>query len=140
MPEGKGSWSMLIIWRLSGMATITPRKEMAPIQTASSTLPSLVPLSSRSAGIALTRPAELMVPAAEAADCMALFSRSVKWPPGRIFSKILKMAKARMPDVMVTPKPQPVSRPTYRLDTDITAPRIMPMITARIVSCLTSPR
>ena len=40
--------------------------------------------------------------------------------------------------VMVTPRPQPVLRPTYRFDTDISPPISIPVTTARGVSCTAS--
>ena len=39
-----------------------------------------------------------------------------------------------MQEVIVTPRPQPVFRPTYRLETDIRPPIAIPLTTARGVS------
>ncbi len=62
------------------------------------------------AGIAFESPALVMVPAADAHDCIALFSRMV-YPPnqrGRIFCSPAKMEYARMHEVIATPRLQPV--------------------------------
>src|SRR5258706_1725911 len=83
-PVGKGSFSMLIIWRLAGTARNTPRHEMmithgiSHMQRAIMVAGRAAALSIMSVAIALTSPPLVIEPAAEAADCMALFSRMLK--------------------------------------------------------------
>ena len=57
IPEGKGSWSMLMSCRLSGMARHTPSSDTAPIQRPTSQPLRSRPVVSVSAGIAETSPA-----------------------------------------------------------------------------------
>ena len=84
IPLGKGSCSTLMSWRLVGTARNTPRHEMTTIhgisqrQRVQKSCGRTLGSSIISAGMALTSPSPDINPAAEAADCMALFSRIVK--------------------------------------------------------------
>ncbi len=118
-PLGKRSCSALMSVRLSGMATMTPSTEMPSIQSASRVPVSsgtlrMVP-SARSiaiAGIELTRPAEDMYAAAEAAVCEVLFSSIVNGRiPGNRRPSAAKIAKPTTLAVMPIPKLQPIFRP-----------------------------
>ncbi len=81
VPVGNGSCSMLIICRLVGTARNTPIHEIRITHGISHIIRCAKSCGSRSgfsimsAGMAFAIPAEVMVPAAEAVDCMALFSR-----------------------------------------------------------------
>jgi len=85
VPLGKGSCSTLMYCRLAGTARKTPSQEMQMTQGTSQSIfsprvaGSAAGLSISSAGMALATPALVIEPAAEAADCMALFSRMVNW-------------------------------------------------------------
>src|SRR5262245_30644238 len=81
VPVGNGSCSMLTIWRLVGTAKNTPIQEIRITHGINHSMRvpksvgSSVGFSIISAGMALESPALVMVPAAEAQDCMQLFSR-----------------------------------------------------------------
>ncbi len=75
MPDGKGSWSMLMSCRLSGTAMKTPSTDTAASQAIISHHSSNRPVVRYNAGMADTRPAEDMYPAALAALAIVLFSR-----------------------------------------------------------------
>src|SRR5262245_38524115 len=85
--------------------------------------------------VAIVAPVEY--PAADAVDCMQLFSRIDildSRPPVNVRSAF-QITKDITHDVMATPNDQPTLRVVYRFDTDISMPRIAPMATARNVSC-----
>ncbi len=72
---------------------------------------------------------------------MQLFSRIERLEcriPSRL--RAAPNVKDRMQAVIATPNPQPVFRPTNRLERLITAPRSAPIRTALAVSCGKSPR
>ncbi len=81
VPLGKGSCSTLIICRLVGTARNTPSHAttaihgIRTIRRCAKSAGSADGFSMSSAGMAFTSPALVMAPAAEAHDCMALFSR-----------------------------------------------------------------
>ena len=89
-----------------------------------------------SAGMAFTRPAPVMYPAADAHEAMALFSRMLK--PGNHFGNMrcspAKIAYARIDEVIATPMLQPALSPMYTFESDITPPSSIPITSARIVS------
>ena len=84
MPVGNGSCSTLIIWRLAGTARKTPIHAMQMSHGIShrQRWPKLAGSDSgwsiMSAGMAFTIPALVIAAAADAPDCMALFSRMLK--------------------------------------------------------------
>src|SRR6185295_5591612 len=49
-------------------------------------------------------------------------------------------ANDRMHDVIATPRPQPVFKPTYKFEPAMNAPRKLPTTNDRSVNCGTSPR
>jgi hypothetical protein len=57
---------------------------------------------------------------------------------GTTLSRNRNTANAMMQAVIVTPRPQPVLRPTYRFEIDITPPITIPVTTARGDSCTAS--
>ena len=77
MPLGNGSFSTLIIWRFAGTASTTPRPDTTITQATRYQWfeGTAAGFNISSAGRALTTPAPVIEPAAEAVDCMALFSR-----------------------------------------------------------------
>lgn len=118
-PLGKRSCSALISVRFKGMATTTPSTEMPSIHRvsrspSSSGMPRMVP-SARSmaiAGIELTRPAEDMYAAAEAAVCAVLFSSMENGRmPGNTRPSAAKSAKPTTLAVIPMPKLQPILSP-----------------------------
>ena len=87
MPLGNGSFSMLIIWRLAGTASTTPNPDTTITHaTRYQWFEGIAEgFSISSAGSALTTPALVIEPAADAVDCMALFSRMLN--SGKNFGK-----------------------------------------------------
>src|SRR5258706_8542087 len=109
--------------------------------------------------MALTRPAPVMAPAAEAHDCIALFSRmlyggnalvihdrcglshwgrartSTPHAPYSVVCNTEKIDHAMMQEVIATPTPHPDLSPTYTLEHAMIMPSSMPMIRDRGVSC-----
>ncbi len=115
MPEGNGSLSMLMSWRFNGTAMQSPSVATDTSQTIICPIPIGFPVQRYSAGIAETSPAEEMAPAALAVLSNEQFSSIVSGffrSQGRIASNDLNTANAMTQAVMVTPKPQPVFRPT----------------------------
>ncbi len=117
-PEGNFNCSALMRLRLSGMATTTPSTEIArshavrrsPVSSGMVMVPSA--RSIVSAGMELTRPAEDMYAAAEAAVCEVLFSSIESGRiDGKTFETAEKIAKASTLEVMLMPKLQPILRP-----------------------------
>ena len=118
MPDGKRSCSALMRLRLRGMAATTPSTEMArshavscrPVSSGMSMTCSR--RSMVSAGMELTRPAEDMYAAADAAVCEVLFSSMVNSAMrGNSLRSEAKIANASTLAVMDMPKFQPILRP-----------------------------
>ena len=114
-PVGNFRSSTLIIWRFMGMAMQRPRKRMDATHRASCQVGRVRPEIMVRAGTALERPAEAMKAHAAAMVMRMLFSRipmSRLTRKGRVTLRALKMAKAMMAAVMVTPRLQPALNPT----------------------------
>src|SRR6185312_14490146 len=77
VPEGKRSFSRLIMLRFIGMARLVPSTARQSTQPASTGQGSDVPVSRKSAGMEATMTLPVEYPAAEAVDAMQLFSRIV---------------------------------------------------------------
>ena len=149
VPVGNLRRSRLIMLRFMGMARLVPRMARknthAPITAQCMPVPrgfSGVTVSSSSAGIADTSVPPVAYPAAEAVDCMQLFSRMVIGDRAiPALWKKLQIEYDRMQADRVTPRCQPIFRPMYTLVKARKKPRTAPMATARTVSCgASSPR
>jgi hypothetical protein len=77
VPVGKGSFSMLMSWRLIGIAVNTPRREITANQKNIDHGSGRIPVNINRAGTAAMLPPPVMKPAAEATEPIALFSSFV---------------------------------------------------------------
>src|SRR5579872_4606512 len=131
-----------------GMARSTPSAATARTQAATRYHPIWVPRGFASvtdrrsiAGTAVTTIVAVVYPAADAVDCMQLFSRiviGVFATPAR--TSALQIVNDAMHAVSATPRPQPVLSPTYTFVKARRNPSTVPIPTARHVNCVDSPR
>jgi hypothetical protein len=120
VPDGNFNRSRLIMFRFIGMAMSTPSAPTASTQATTTYHFICVPSGFASvtdrrsiAGTAVTSIDVVAAPAAEAVDCMQLFSRiviGVRTAPMR--RRLDHTVKDVMQAVRATPRTQPVLRPT----------------------------